>query len=208
MLKLLVNTPKGGVGKTTTATNIALLLARQGQRILAVDLAGGLIMSRVLSTTPEFSRSSGNRIIQMEGEGVPDNFSGASGFDYAVLDTDDSFVVSADLLRGTRSGWRVLSPINPHDTIGLDRIPRELRAVLTTTALTPSELRLSVFANMAHGGEVTSGLEKIRTALCDHGIESTLANTHLPYSPSENAPILLEDPNYTESLQSLLYEVL
>jgi chromosome partitioning protein len=208
MIKLLVNTPKGGVGKTTTATNIALLLACQGHRVMAVDLAGGLLMSRTLSTTAEFAEDSDNIIRQMEGEGVPENFSGASSFDYAVIDTDDSFVVSADLLRGTRTGWRVLSPVFPYDRVGLDRIPRELRAVLTAVALTPSEVRVHVFANMAHGGDISEGQNRLREAFERHSIESTLLEAYLPHAPLASAPVLLDDPEYRASLQSLLAEVL
>jgi chromosome partitioning protein len=208
MIKLLVNTPKGGVGKTTTATNIALLLAQQGHRIMAVDLAGGLLMSRTLHNTAEFAAGSGNSIREMEGEGVPENFSGASSFNYAVIDTDDSFVVSADLLRGTRTGWRVLSPVFPYDSIGLDRIPRELRAVLTAVALSPSEVRVHVFANMAHGGDVEGGRSRLREAFERHSIESTILESYLPYAPQASAPVLLNDPEYRTLLQSLLDEVI
>ncbi len=92
MIKFVVNTPKGGVGKTTTATNIALLLAREGYRVMAVDLAAGLLMSQTLSSCPEFSEDGSNRIVQKEAQRIPTNLPpGANSFDYAVLDTDDSF---------------------------------------------------------------------------------------------------------------------
>lgn len=208
MIKLLINTPKGGVGKTTTATNIALLLARDGHRVMAVDLAGGLLMSRTLSTVTEFAAGSGNTIRPMEGERVPENFAGASAFDFAVIDSDDSFVVSADLLQGRRTGWRVLSPVYPFDSVGLDRIPRELRAVLTTIALTPSEVRVHVFANMAYGGNIEEALELLHETFRENSIESKILNTYLPYSPQNSAPVLLNDSDYCAALRSLLAEVL
>ena len=164
-------------------------------------------MSRALSNTEEFSNNSQNLIRQLEGSPIPDSFPGATNFDYAVMDTDDSFVVSADLLRGTKAGWKVLVPVNPHDPIGLDRIPREIRAIITTTLLTPSDLKLSVFMNMAHGGDITEGAAKLQNALNTHGINSTLTSVHLPYAPSSSAPILLDQAAYRDSLDSLLREV-
>lgn len=175
---------------------------------MAVDLAGGQLMSRVLSQTHEFSEQSSNRIIQMEGEHVPDNLPGSSEFDYAVMDTDDSFVVSSDLLRGAKSGWRVLAPINPHDAVGLDRIPREIRTILTARALSPSALKISIFANMAYGGDIETGMLNLRIALSNSSIESALALTCLPYAPSSSAPILLGDAAYSAALQALLSEVI
>ncbi|MFM6453234.1 MAG: AAA family ATPase [Planktothrix sp.] len=50
MIKIVVNATKGGVGKTTVATNIALLLAQQNKRVWALDLAGRSRMARFLQS--------------------------------------------------------------------------------------------------------------------------------------------------------------
>lgn len=204
MIKIVINTPKGGVGKTTTATNLALLLARMGRRVLAVDLAGGQLMAKALLALPEFADNSGNKVESREAERVPENFAGAGSFDFAVLDTDDSFTVAADFLLGTRQGWRVISPVNPHDELGLIRIPDELRKVATGVLLSPSQLRLSVFANMAHGGDIALGTNKLRQALHQHGIESLMLPVVLPHASGQTWPILLDDDAYRNALTELL----
>ena len=204
MIKIVINTPKGGVGKTTTATNLALLLARMGRRVLAVDLAGGQLMAKALLALPEFAENSGNKVESREAERVPENFAGANSFDFAVLDTDDSFTVAADFLLGTRQGWRVISPVNPHDELGLIRIPDELRKVATGVLLSPSQLRISVFANMAHGGDVAAGTLKLRQALHQNGIESLMLVVVLPHASGQTWPILLNDDAYRNALKDLL----
>ncbi|MFT4925707.1 MAG: chromosome partitioning protein [Phenylobacterium sp.] len=204
MIKLVINTPKGGVGKTTTASNIALLLALKGYRVWAVDLAGGLLMSQALMTRPEFADKTANKIDQREAESIPEDFPGASNFDFAVLDTDDSFTVGEDLLLGTRPSWRVISPVNPHDPVGLSRIPRELRAVTATTLMSPSKLQISVVTNMAFGGDTEQGFNQLKAALEECGIRSLLVKTILPHGHSQSIPFLLDDVDYNNALTAFL----
>ncbi|EOW6672136.1 AAA family ATPase [Cronobacter dublinensis] len=206
MIKFVVNTPKGGVGKTTTATNIALLLARTGYRVMAVDLAAGLLMSQTLSSCPEFSEEGINSIVQKEACRIPQTFPGANSFDYAVLDTDDSFTVAQDLLLGVRPGWKVISPVNPYDNVGLERIPREIRAVMLTALLTPSELSLTVFANIAYGGNPQDGFDILQQVFDNNSIVSLLSSIVLPHVSSRGQVplVLLDDFNYSSAMRILL----
>ena len=50
--------PKGGVGKTTTAVNVATLLARRGHSVLLIDLEADLNASISLGVRPSEARPS------------------------------------------------------------------------------------------------------------------------------------------------------
>lgn len=207
MIKIMINTPKGGVGKTTTATNIALLLARRGCRVLVLDFAGGLLMSQALARTPEFAATTGNKIELKEAERIPNRFPGSSDFDFAVIDTDDSYTVFEDLLKANQSGWRVISPINPLDEVGLVRIPHELRSVSVAAFLSPDGPKIKVFANMAYPGNSASGAASLRKVLSDEGIEGLMLGTVVPYANTINPLIRLSDAEYAASLNKLLAEI-
>lgn len=208
MIKLVINSPKGGVGKTTTATNIALLLANKGHRVMAVDLAGGLLMSRALYSFKEFAPDNNNVIVQEEANAIPEEFDGASNYDYAVIDTDDSFTVSKDLLLGLRPSWKVISPVIPNDNTGLTRIPHEIRAVALAALLKSSKLSLSIVANMAYGGDSNDGYERLCQVLENYSIKSLLSRTILPFGKSRlKPPLLLDDDRYLSALMGLLQEL-
>jgi chromosome partitioning protein len=117
VLKIVVNATKGGVGKTTVATNIALLLAQQNKRVWALDLAGRSRMGNFLKSIDYFANDR-NKIDIRETEPLPDNFPGASNYDFLVADTDDYYEVPAAVV--TKRGWRLIVPVVPkYDPIGL-----------------------------------------------------------------------------------------
>lgn len=105
---------------------------------------------------------------------------------------------------GNRSSWRVISPINPHDLVGLQRIPRDIRALAAGAFLSPGELQMTIVVNMAYGGDIQQGFMQLRTALSECGIEGLLTSSHLPYAPMEPSPILLNNIHYKESLDNFL----
>ncbi len=97
MLKLVINSPKGGVGKTTIATNAALLLASQGKKVLVLDLAGGLKMSKYIEDkkkeNPDIYGSIGINKDFNEYDEIPSSVPKASFYDVMIADTDDYYKI-------------------------------------------------------------------------------------------------------------------
>lgn len=174
---------------------------------MALDLAGGFIMARTLSNMPEFAVGTTCKVEYRDDLRMPSKFPGASSFDFAVLDSDDSYTVPEDLLNGSKAGWRVISPVNPFDTVGLDRVPRELRAVAIGGSFVAAELRISVFTNLAYGGDPQVGHGRMQSTLASEGIGSLLLRTILPHSSSVSKPVMLDDQVYSDALSALLREV-
>lgn len=96
MIKIVVNATKGGVGKTTVATNIALLLAQQDYRVWTLDLAGRSRMANFLESS--YFNNSFNKIDIRETTPLPNSFPGAKNYDFLVADTDDYYEVPATVV--------------------------------------------------------------------------------------------------------------
>ncbi len=68
-------------------------------------------------------------------------------FDVAVIDTDDKWQILAKLVEEQRKGWRVIAPIVPGDSEGLETIPDEIRNIVTQSQIKGFPLKLTIVPN-------------------------------------------------------------
>ena len=137
MLKLAVNSPKGRVGKTTIATNAVLLLASEGKKVLALDLAGGNLMSKYIKErqAEEKEKYKSIDIIEDELGELPTSIKGGRAYDFMMTNIDDYYKILHNLVDPKRRGWRAIAPILPDDAVGLQRISEELGILANQQAI-------------------------------------------------------------------------
>ena len=202
MIRILINTPKGGVGKTTFATNIALALARRGSRVWALDLAQGGLMHDFLCNHINFNNGS-NLIAIDEAGGLPSKLDGASNFDYMVIDTDDYFRILTDLVSVKYVGsWKVIVPI-VNEYNGLIRVPKDLAAVLKAAIFTKTKLDIKAIVNKY---ETQDDYNSVYNALESQGIESILGKATVAIS-GKLAPYFEDDIKFLQEIENVLTEV-
>lgn len=180
MLKIVVNATKGGVGKTTVATNIALLLAQQNKRVWALDLAGRSRMGNFLKSIDYFANDR-NKIDIRETEPLPDNFPGASNYDFLVADTDDYYEVPAAVV--TKRGWRLIVPVVPkYDPIGLEDIVKETASLLNFGLLIDIVPKARIIVNNRFANDnYEEPYENVSKLLQNSGIDEFLSPHWLPF---------------------------
>lgn len=205
MIKILINAPKGGVGKTTLATNIALYLAKNNHRVWALDLAQGQQMTTALKGTEHFDQEqTTNKIETRELESIPVRLPGVSKYDFLVADTDDYLEIIKDLAdQGKSKGWNVIVPIMDEYN-GLQRIPQEIGALLVSSMFTGKlDFNLKIVPNKIID---TSSIEEIRVQLENHKIDRFISESYISNCEAE-APYYIDKKNFNEEIRVLLKEI-
>lgn len=213
MLKLLINAPKGGVGKTTIATNTALLLAEKGKSVLVLKMSGTSRIRYHIETAKKNSPDVYGNIEVKEhiDETLPENFKGMGKYDIVVADTDDNWKILDRLVEKERKGWRVIVPIVPHDSEGMQSIPDELTPIDIQSKITGIKLYMKIIPNRC--GELddnSSDISLVQQRLQESKLRSYMSDYYLPYAgrvlPS-NSPIFIDNSIFREQLNCLLSEI-
>ncbi len=213
MLKLVINSPKGGVGKTTIATNAALLLAAEGKKVLVLKLSSS---SRILQhienkqkENPDLYGSieiaDENKFDPEEFQGLPTSFPGMGKFDVAVADTDDKWEILEKLVDKKGKGWRVIAPIVPGDSEAMEAIPDELKIIVTQSQIKGFPLKLTIVPNRCgEKKDVEEDIEMVKNKLQQTGLLGKLSSYYLPYVENMSLPDFLENDDFYTNLKLIL----
>jgi len=214
-LKLLIHAPKGGVGKTTIATNAALLMAEQGKKVLVLKLSSSsLIEKHIQNQQQKFpSQYSSIKIWEPDAKekakGLPTQIPGSSDYDIVIADTDDYWPILVHLVSKKRRGWRVICPIDPEDEDGLEAIPDQLSAVVLQSQITQMTLNMIVLPNKCgHKLDINDGLELVKNALRNKKLESYLIQTYLPFCSRDLHPKFIDSDEFKDGLDQALSSIL
>ena len=135
--------PKGGVGKTTTAVNVATVLANQGRTVLVVDLEADLNASISLGVRPGDARPSIVEVLLRE-KRATDAIRPVAGLPNLYLITGSSALAHMDAsLRNVRQPERRLA-----DSIG--PLQSQFDAIILDSPAGFSQLALSVPVAAGH----------------------------------------------------------
>jgi len=202
MLKLVVNSPKGGVGKTTVATNTALLLAAEGKKVLVLKLSSssGIIehIKAKQQDNPNLYKSitiaDEDKLNPDDVQGLPTDFKGMGEHDIVVADTDDYWKILEKLVDKKRIGWRVIAPIVPNDIEGLERIPGELSTIVTQSVIKKFPLKLTIVPNRCGDNNgIEDDINIVKAKLEQKGLLNKLSAYYLPYAGRNYPPIFIEN---------------
>lgn len=89
-LQLLISGPKGGIGKTTLARNLAVAAALDGLSVATLDLDAQRSLSKWYSKRPDEMAPISHFEAGMVQEDVRDALAGITGFDILIIDTPPS----------------------------------------------------------------------------------------------------------------------
>ncbi|EAW33315.1 AAA family ATPase [Lyngbya sp. PCC 8106] len=212
MLKLLINAPKGGVGKTTIATNTALLLAEEGKSVLVLKLSG---TSRIKYHIENAKKNVPNIYGKIEVEEHTDenlpNFKGRGKYDVVVADTDDNWNILDQLVDKKRKGWRVIVPIVPSDSEAMQSIPEELQPIVNQSRIIGINLCMKIVPNKCGlCDDSSSDISLVKQRLQDCGLLTYMSRYYLPYAGRvlpPSSPIFLDNSIFREQLNLLLFEL-
>lgn len=207
---ILVNAPKGGVGKTTLSTNIALYLKRQGYKVLAFDTAQGELMTRQLKKSGYFS----NPDINILTEELEVSYTNPlkkrlinNQVDFIVVDTDDYFKVLTEFPSSvpTNIELLILVPIVDEPNTR-ERITQEINTILIHSTTSKNAITLRLVCNKCTS-KLKNRPKKILESLSKVHLDQLLTEQMIHLAHHKYSPYYIDCPIFNSEIESLLKEL-
>lgn len=207
---ILVNAPKGGVGKTTLSTNIALYLKLQGYSVLALDVAQGTLMTEHLEKSNHFSTKDFT-ILTQELETTYtnslDKVLKKKQFDFIVVDTDDYYKILTDFPKTIPSSAELLILIPIVDEPNTrERITQEIKNTLIGYAVQNHTIDIKLVCNKCTA-TLKNRPKKIVDLLKDIKLDTLLTHQMIHLAHTKHWPYYINCPIFNTEIESLLREV-
>lgn len=206
---IIVNTPKGGVGKTTTSTNIAKLLDEMGYKILVYDVAQGLKFSERF----EEEKSKGNWSGIVYQDELADELNKSikkiikkEKIDYVVVDTDDYYEILFKLYDSAKEisndNCIVIAPL----TSGEEEIERVARDLSLRGNGYMGKINIKVVGNRIPKQSQKLN-NKFTSKFTNYGLDKLVASTFIRECKQDYYPFFISNIDYRNEIISLLKEV-
>lgn len=206
---IVVNAPKGGVGKTTTAVNLSIFLYNKGLNIVGYDVAQGELFSKQIAEYNKITIKMFTEELSQKVSNDLSEYCRKNKVDFIIVDTDDYYDVFFDFIddfnKVTDDNVNIIVPF-PNGYQERERIPDDLRKVVLGLKMSGKERNIFIFCNkMSKSAKIKN--KKVLNSLENVGIGNLLIDSVISMGENEVEPYYIEGKLFSEQLSKLVEEI-
>lgn len=206
---IVVNAPKGGVGKTTTAVNLSIFLYNKGLNIVGYDVAQGELFSKQIAEYNKITIKMFTEELSQKVSNDLSEYCRKNKVDFIIVDTDDYYDVFFDFIddfnKVTDDNVNIIVPF-PNGYQERERIPDDLRKVVLGLKMSGKERNIFIFCNKMSKSAKTRN-KKVLNSLENVGIGNLLIDSVISMGENEVEPYYIEGRLFSEQLSKLVEEI-
>lgn len=206
---IVVNAPKGGVGKTTTAVNLSIFLYNKGLNIVGYDVAQGELFSKQIAEYNKITIKMFTEELSQKVSNDLSEYCRKNKVDFIIVDTDDYYDVFFDFIddfnKVTDDNVNIIVPF-PNGYQERERIPDDLRKVVLGLKMSGKERNIFIFCNKMSKSAKTRN-KKVLNSLENVGIGNLLIDSVISMGENEVEPYYIEGKLFSEQVSKLVEEI-